>query len=74
MDIVSEPILAEATITTEDEIEITNSNYNVVVNVSPEKIPYIKSEVIDGKKFIMIPLDENEQANVNGDELFTDEI
>ena len=74
MDIVSEPILAEATITTEDEIEITNSNYNVVVNVSPEKIPYIKSEIIDGKKFIMIPLDENEQANVNGDELFTDEI
>lgn len=40
--------------------------YDVVLQVKPEKIPEIKTEIIDGKKYIVIPIAENEQATVNG--------
>lgn len=42
------------------------NNYDVIVKVNPEKVPQITSQIIDGKKCIVIPVDENEQANVNG--------
>ena len=52
---------------------ITNSesigedlDYDIVLKVKPEKVSQIKSEVIDGKKYLVIPIDEYEQANVNG--------
>lgn len=52
---------------------ITNSesigedlDYDIVLKVKPEKVSQIKSEVIDGKKYLVIPIDEDEQANVNG--------
>ena len=41
-------------------------NYDVVIQVNPDKIPQIKSQIIDGKKFIIIPVDDNEQTTVNG--------
>ena len=41
-------------------------SYDVILRVKPQKISQITSQVIDGKKCIIIPLDENEQANVNG--------
>ncbi|QAA34544.1 DUF4317 domain-containing protein [Clostridium manihotivorum] len=44
----------------------TDSEYDIVVKVKPQKISQIKSQIIDGKKCLVIPLDENEQANVNG--------
>lgn len=44
----------------------TATDYDVVLQVKPEKIPQIKSQIIDGKKFIMIPIDEDEQTTVNG--------
>jgi hypothetical protein len=34
--------------------------------VKPQKVSQIKSQIIDGKKCIVIPLEDNEQANVNG--------
>jgi ATP-dependent Lon protease len=43
-----------------------STNYDVVLQVKPEKMNQIKSQIIDGKKCIIIPLDENEHANVNG--------
>lgn len=46
--------------------ESTAPNYDVVVHVKPEKVDQIKSQIIDGKKCIVIPIDDNEQANVNG--------
>ncbi|WP_297994321.1 DUF4317 domain-containing protein [uncultured Clostridium sp.] len=46
--------------------ENTNENYDIVLKVKPEKVPQIKSQIIDGKKYLVIPVDENEQANVNG--------
>ncbi|MBM6836675.1 DUF4317 domain-containing protein, partial [Clostridium saudiense] len=42
------------------------TDYDVILQVKPEKIPQIKSQIIDGKKFIMIPIDEDEQTTVNG--------
>lgn len=41
------------------------SDYDVILQVKPEKIPEIKSQVIDGQKCIVIPINENEQAKVN---------
>ena len=51
----------------ESDLEDTLSNdYDVILQVKPEKIPQIKSQIIDGQKCIIIPIDENEQAKVNG--------
>ncbi|EJO5349176.1 DUF4317 domain-containing protein [Clostridium botulinum] len=56
-----------------EEAQDTNSednnlspDYDVVLQVKPEKIPKIKSQIIDGQKCIVIPIDENEQTTVNG--------
>ncbi|MEG2018448.1 MAG: DUF4317 family protein, partial [Clostridium sp.] len=40
--------------------------YDVVLQVKPEKVAQIKSQIIDGKKCIIIPMDDNEQLNVIG--------
>lgn len=45
---------------------VINESYDVILNVKPEKINQIKSQIIDGKKCIVIPMEENEQVNVNG--------
>lgn len=45
-----------------------SSECNVIVKVAPEKMEQIHSQIIDGKRCIVIPLDENERASVNGDE------
>lgn len=49
----------------EDNNTIT-SEYDIVLQVKPEKIPEIKSQIIDGKKCIVIPINEDEQTTVNG--------
>ncbi len=41
-------------------------NYDVVLHVKPEKANQIHSSMIDGKKCIVIPMDEHEQATING--------
>ena len=41
-------------------------NYDVILQVKPEKIPQIKSQIIDGQKCIVIPINEDEQTTVNG--------
>lgn len=40
--------------------------YDVVLKVKPEKASQIHSKEIDGKKCIVIPMDENEHATING--------
>lgn len=49
-------------------LEATESTteYDVILKVKPEKVPHIKSQVIDGQKCIIIPINENEQTTVNG--------
>lgn len=41
-------------------------DYDIILQVKPEKIPQIKSQIIDGQKCIVIPINENEQTTVNG--------
>jgi hypothetical protein len=43
-----------------------SSNFDVVLKVKPQKMQQITSQIIDGKKCIVIPMEDNEQANVNG--------
>ncbi len=53
----------------DSEIETVNNatlNYDIVLKVNPKKVTQIKSQIIDGKKYIVIPMDDDEQANVNG--------
>ena len=50
-----------------DEPENTiTEDYDIVLQVKPEKVSQIKSQIIDGKKYIVIPIEENEQTAVNG--------
>ena len=47
----------------EDE---SKENYDIILKVKPEKASQIKSQIIEGQKYIVIPVEENEQTNVNG--------
>lgn len=40
--------------------------YDVILRVKPEKVNQIKSETINGQKCLVIPMEENEHAAVNG--------
>lgn len=40
--------------------------YDVVLRVKPEKASQIKSQVINGQKCLVIPMDEDEHATING--------
>ena len=40
--------------------------YDVVLRVKPEKASKIKSSIIDGQKCLVIPMEENENATING--------
>jgi len=51
---------------TNSEDNNITSDYDVILQVKPEKISQIKSQIIDGQKCIVIPVDENEQTTVNG--------
>lgn len=50
----------------EEEAEEAVKTYDVVLRVKPEKVSQIKSEVINGQKCLVIPMREDEHANVNG--------
>ena len=64
-DLVSDETLESNLEESEDNTTI-NSEYDIVLQVKPEKIPEIKSQIIDGKKCIVIPINEDEQTTVNG--------
>lgn len=49
---------------------IADTNFDVVLHVKSEKMDQIKTQIIDGKKCIIIPMDENEHSKVNGVEDF----
>lgn len=40
--------------------------YDVVVRVKPDKASKIKSQVLGDQKYLMIPMDDNENVNLNG--------
>ena len=41
----------------------------VMAGIDPEKLPVIKTEMINGKKCIVIPLEDDEKATINGSEM-----
>lgn len=49
-----------------DKRKFEVKTYDVVLHVKPEKASQIKSQIIDGQKCLVIPMDENENINVNG--------
>ena len=50
----------------DDETDDGIKTYDVILRVKPEKVSQIKSQMIDGQKCLVIPMDENEHAAVNG--------
>ncbi len=50
----------------DDDTDDGIKTYDVILRVKPEKVPQIKSQIIDGQKCLVIPMDENEHAAVNG--------
>lgn len=68
-EVKQEVALAKESILIEDEnspLKEDSQDYDIVVKVKPEKVEQIKSQIIDGQKYLIIPVNENEQANVNG--------
>ena len=51
---------------TDDDADDGIKTYDVILRVKPEKVSQIKSQMIDGQKCLVIPMDENEHAAVNG--------
>lgn len=49
-----------------DKRKFEVKTYDVVLHVKPEKASKIKSQIIDGQKYLVIPMEENENINVNG--------
>ena len=59
-------VTIETPLATEANVDIITPVYDVVLQVKPEKVSQIKSQIIDGQKCIVIPINENEQTTVNG--------
>lgn len=51
---------------TNSEDNNVTPDYDVILQVKPEKISQIKSQIINGQKCIVIPINDNEQTTVNG--------
>ncbi len=49
-----------------EHISDSSSLFDVILRVTPEKVNQITSQVINGKKCIVIPMEEHEHAKVNG--------
>lgn len=72
--------LEEVTLANNEEVAITldealssiesndsaDGDFDVILKVKPQKVEQITSQIIDGKKCIIIPMDDDELANVNG--------
>lgn len=41
-------------------------NYDVVLHVNPSKLSKIKTDILDGQRCIIVPIDDDEQATING--------
>ena len=49
-----------------DTYKAETKNYDVVLHVKPEKANQIHASLINGQKCLIIPMNENEQATING--------
>lgn len=44
--------------------QINTEDYDIVLQVRPEKVHEVKSQIIDGKKYMVIPVNENERTTI----------
>ena len=64
---LTEKIVELSQITQElESFEEEKKSYDVVLHVKPQKASQITSQKINGKKCIVIPMEENENATING--------
>lgn len=50
----------------EPETIVEDNPPAVVLHVKPDKLPMIKTELIDGQRCIVVPINDDEQATING--------
>ena len=50
----------------EEKEKEESGEYDVILRVKEDKVAKIKSQIIDGQKCIVIPIEEHEQAIING--------
>lgn len=50
----------------EEKEKEEKGDYDVILRVKEEKVSKIRSQIIDGQKCIVIPVEEHEQAMING--------
>ena len=65
-DVAGESLEDTFTQVVEDPEEEIQESFDVVLHVNPSKLSKIKTEIIDGQRCIVVPIDENEQAKING--------
>lgn len=53
-----------------EELEQMKKQFDIILQVNPDKVPRIKTDVIDGKKCIIIPVEDYEMTKVNDIEDF----
>ncbi len=51
-----------------NELKEINDSYDVVLNVKPEKVNQITTDIINGQRCLIIPMEENEHATINGED------
>ena len=50
----------------DEPLDVNFASADISLNVSPEKLTKIKTEIIDGKKCIVIPVEDGESTAING--------
>ncbi len=49
-----------------EQLKTEQSDFDVILNVNPDKLRKIETKIIDDRKYIVIPLDEDDNVKVNG--------
>ena len=50
----------------DEPLDVNFASADISLNVSQSKLTEIKTEIIDGKKYIVIPVEEGESTSING--------
>ncbi len=56
----------ESAMDTELSDDQDKDDYDVVLHVNPNKLPTVKTEMINGRRCLVIPMEDNEKFTING--------
>lgn len=48
-----------------NEIDQLKTQYDIILQINPEKVPHVKTKLVDGQKSIVIPLEDYEHVKIN---------